>query len=74
MEAHTNTILPHGRVSLDLIGAGYRQGEFGCLTLLTAQRTFFGVSLDYLTSLGEPRARAVEMEGMLLSAGLQREP
>jgi len=74
VEAYTNTILPHARASLDLIRIGYRQGEFGYLTLLTAQRTFFGVSLDYLASLGELWTRAVEIEGMLLRGGLQREP
>jgi cobalt-zinc-cadmium efflux system outer membrane protein len=73
VEAYTNTILPHAGASLDLIRVGYRQGEFGYLTLLTAQRTFFGVSLDYLASLGELWTRAAEIEGMLLRGGLQRE-
>ncbi len=40
--------------------------------MLTAQRTYFGVNLDYLTSLRELWARTIEIEGMLLGGGLRR--
>ena len=71
VETYTNTILPNAQASLDLIGAGYREGEFGYLTLLTAQRTFFDVNLSYLANLREIWARSVELEGMLLRGGLE---
>jgi len=71
VETYTKTILPHAQKSLDLIGIGYREGEFGYLNLLTAQRTYFGVSLDHLRNLREFRARCVELEGMLLRGGLE---
>jgi len=71
VETYTNTILPNAQASLDLIGTGYREGEFGYLTLLTAQRTFFDVNLSYLANLRELWARSVELEGMLLRGGLE---
>jgi hypothetical protein len=55
-----------------LVNLGYDAGHFGYLTLLTAQRTYFGVSLEYLESLKEFWAQSVELEGMLLSGGLER--
>ena len=50
---------------------GYREGEFGYLELLTAQRTFFGANLAYLESLQQLWTQSVELEGLLLSGGLQ---
>ena len=72
VETYTKTILPHAQKSLDLIQVGYREGEFGYLNLLTAQRTYFGVSLDHLRNLRELRSRCVELEGMLLRGGLEK--
>jgi len=71
VKTYTETILPHAKESLDLIRTGHREGEFGYLDLLTAQRTYFGVSLDYLSSLGELWARSVELEGLLLTGSLE---
>ena len=72
VETYTSTIVPHAEKSLELTTAGYRLGEFGYLTLLTAQRTYFDVSLNYLANLRELWARCVELEGMLLRGGLQQ--
>jgi cobalt-zinc-cadmium efflux system outer membrane protein len=71
VDTYARTILPHAKTSLDLISTGYRQGEFGYLTLLTSQRTFFNVNLQYLAALGELWATSVDLEGMLLSGGLR---
>jgi cobalt-zinc-cadmium efflux system outer membrane protein len=71
VETYTKTILPNAQKSLDLIRIGYREGEFGYLSLLTAQRTYFGVNLDHLRNLREFRSRCVELEGMLLRGGLE---
>jgi cobalt-zinc-cadmium efflux system outer membrane protein len=70
VETYAANILPDAKRTLELVSAGYRAGEFGYLEVLTAQRTNFGVSLDYLNSLGQLRASAVELEGMLLSGSL----
>lgn len=71
-EAYTKSILPNARKSLDLTSVGYREGEFPYLTLLTAQRTFYDITLKYLSSLEELWARSVELEGLLLRGGLER--
>ena len=72
VDSYANTILPSGEESLRLIRLGLRDGEFGYLTLLTAQRTYFNDNLEYLDSLHEFWARAVELDGMLLGGGLER--
>ena len=71
VDTYTITILPNAKESLRLMGILKREGELGYLTLLTAQRTYFSVNLDYLANLRELWARTVELEGMLLSGGLQ---
>jgi cobalt-zinc-cadmium efflux system outer membrane protein len=73
VERYSGKVLPTAKESLDLVTAGYRQGEFPYLTLLTAQRTYFRVSLTYLESLRNLRASAVTIEGLLLSGGLGSE-
>jgi len=70
VETYLASILPDARQSLDLVNAGYRAGEFDYLAVLTAQRTYFSVNLDYLQSLQQLRASAVEIEGMLLRDSL----
>lgn len=72
VEAYSGSIVPNAQESLELATKGYRAGEFSYLTLLTAQRTYFGVSLEYLESLKEFWAQSVQLEGMLLSGGLER--
>lgn len=71
VETFRGSVLQNADESLKLTRAGYRAGELGYLTLLTAQRTYFGVSLEYLDSLRELWTRSVELEGLLLSGGLQ---
>lgn len=63
-------ILPDAEESLALVEKGYRQGELGYLTALTAQRTYFRVNLAYLQSLNDLWSAAVAIDGMFLSGGL----
>lgn len=70
VDRYSRNVLPTAKESLDLIVSGYRQGEFPYLTLLTAQRTYFRVSLTYLESLRDLRSNLVAIEGLLLSGGL----
>ena len=70
--AYARTIIPNDQESLRLIRAGRLEGEFGYLTLLTAQRTYFNDSLEYLANLREFWARSIELEGLLLSGGLEK--
>ena len=70
VERYSQNVLPTAKESLDLIVAGYRQGEFPYLTLLTAQRTYFRVNLTYLESLRDLRTSTIAIEGLMLSGGL----
>jgi cobalt-zinc-cadmium efflux system outer membrane protein len=71
VEAYAKTILPQAEKSLRLVRVGYEEGEQGYLALLTAQRTLFRVSLEYLANLQELWAQSVALRGMLLRGGLQ---
>jgi cobalt-zinc-cadmium efflux system outer membrane protein len=63
-------ILPDAKESLDLVTVGYRNGEFGYLTLLTTQRTYVETNLSYLDALRQLREAAAAIDGMLLSGSL----
>jgi len=71
VERYSKNVLPTAQESLDLIVAGYHQGEFPYLTLLTAQRTYFRVNLIYLESLQALRSSTIAIEGLLLSGALE---
>jgi cobalt-zinc-cadmium efflux system outer membrane protein len=71
VDAYQGKILPNARASLDLVRSGYRQGEVGYLTLLTAQRTFFSVNAAHLESLRQLRTSKAAMDGLLLRGGLR---
>jgi cobalt-zinc-cadmium efflux system outer membrane protein len=72
VEQYANDILPNAQKSLDLVTAGYRQGEFNYLMLLTSQRTFFQVNLAYVDAIRELRSAVVAIEGDLLGDSLQQ--
>lgn len=72
VEKYAGEILPNAQTSLDLVTAGYRQGEFNYVTLLTAQRTFFQVNLAYVDSIRDLRESIVALEGNLLGDSLQQ--
>ena len=55
VEKYHGDILPNAQESLKLVSAGYRQGEFSYLVLLTAQRTYFQTNLAYLDALRDLR-------------------
>jgi cobalt-zinc-cadmium efflux system outer membrane protein len=71
VESYSSNILPNATESLKLVSAGYRQGEFGYVMLLTAQRTYFQTHLAYLDALRDLRTAAAAIEGNLLSDSLQ---
>ena len=72
VEKFAGDILPNAQTSLDLVAAGYRQGEFNYVTLLTAQRTFFQVNLAYVEAIRDLRSATIAIEGNLLSDSLQQ--
>ncbi len=73
-DKYVKTILPNAKKTLELTQTGYREGEIEYLTLLTAQRTYYDISLEYLANLQEVWAQSMEIEGMLLRGGLDAPP
>jgi cobalt-zinc-cadmium efflux system outer membrane protein len=72
VEIYTESIIPDARESLKLTSTGYREGEFSYLDLLVAQTTYFDVSLSSLERLKELWDSSVQLDGLLLSGGLER--
>ncbi len=68
---YRDSILPDAKRSLELTQAGYQQGEFGYLELLTAQQIYSRIELAYVEKLRELWLSAVHIDGMLLTGGLQ---
>jgi cobalt-zinc-cadmium efflux system outer membrane protein len=73
VDRYTKEMLPNAQEALNLVASGYRQGEFGYIVLLTAQRTYFQTNLAYLESLRELREATTAIEGNLLFDNLQAE-
>jgi cobalt-zinc-cadmium efflux system outer membrane protein len=70
VQTYERDILPDAKASLDLVTAGYREGEFGYLALLTSQRTFFQTNLSYLEALRELKRQRALIDGLLLADSL----
>jgi cobalt-zinc-cadmium efflux system outer membrane protein len=71
---YKGVILPKSEESLQLVTKGYEVGEISYLSLLTAQRTYFQTSLQYLDVMREAWAADVEIKGFLLSGSLTQAP
>ena len=71
VDMFSRQILPDARASLELVSSGFRQQQFGFLTLLTAQRTYSQANLAYLQALQELNANRIAIEGLLLTGSLQ---
>ncbi|MHB0958848.1 MAG: TolC family protein [Pirellulaceae bacterium] len=67
---YREAILPDAKQSLELTRAGYQQSEFSYLELLTAQQTYSRTNLAYIDRLRELWLSAVEIDGLLLTGGL----
>ncbi len=72
VERYSTEILPDSKDSLQLITAGYTQGEFDYNRLLLAQRTYFQNNIAYLVALREWWTAKLQIDGLLLSGGLSR--
>jgi len=70
-QRYRDRMIPRARKSLKLVTDGYEKGQVQYLTLLTAQRTYWQVSLSYLDSLKELRTSGSLIEGQLLSDSLK---
>jgi len=62
VKSYEEEILPRARKALEQTGEGYRQGKFGFLEVLDAQRTLAEARSAHVAALSDMNARALEME------------
>lgn len=60
-----NDVLPGARGAFEATGEGFRQGKFGYLDVLDAQRTFFETQARYTEALAVLQKAIADAEGLL---------
>ena len=60
-----NDVLPGARSAFEATGEGFRQGKFGYLDVLDAQRTFFEAQARYTEALAVLQKTIADAEGLL---------
>lgn len=70
-QRYRDRMIPMAEKSLKLVTDGYEKGQVQYLTLLTAQRTYWQVSLSYLDARKELRTAVSLIEGKVLSESLR---
>ena len=60
-----NDVLPGARSAFEATGEGFRQGKFGYLDVLDAQRTFFEAQARYTEALAVLQKAIADAEGLL---------
>jgi len=70
VEELRDEVLPDAAENVELTGAGYKAGEISFLQVLTARQTWFQSSLAYVEALAELRKVVVEVDGLMLTGGL----
>ena len=70
VQLYRESILPRAEETLRLATEGYRAGEIDFLRVLTARRTYFENYVNYVVAQGALRQALVEIEGLLLTGGL----
>ena len=71
VERYRDAILPASNESLELSRTAFEKGELSYLQLLTAQRLFTDRNREYVDSLANIWDSVIEIEGMLLTGGLE---
>lgn len=70
VQTYRDPILPTAERNLQLTQRAYDEGEFDFLRVLIARRDLFQARIDYVESLTELRSSAIEIQGLLLTGGL----
>jgi cobalt-zinc-cadmium efflux system outer membrane protein len=70
VEELRDEILPDAEENVELSTTGYKAGEIAFLQVLSARQTYFQSSLAYVEALTELRKVAVEVDGLMLTGGL----
>jgi cobalt-zinc-cadmium efflux system outer membrane protein len=63
---YSESILPAARETLDMINAGYQQGQLEFIQVLAAQQTYAQANLTYLEDLETAWKKWAEIEGLLV--------
>lgn len=66
-KAYKDEIIPGAEAAFDAASEGYRQGKFGYLEVLNAQRTLFDARKDYINALAAYHKAAAEVERLTAS-------
>lgn len=74
VERYDRTILPAAQKALSLTQQMYAAGEADYTTLLTSQRTYSQIQMNYLDAIRQLRIAEVEIDGMLLRDSLSTAP
>lgn len=72
VDVYRELTLPTAERNLVLAEKAYEQGEFGFLRVLTARRDLFTARTGYIEALILLRTAVIEIEGLLLTGGLDR--
>ena len=72
VERYQQQLIPRADRSITLVQQGYENGQVDYLTLLSTQRTFFQIRLEYLKSLSQLHRNAILLKGLMLSGSLQQ--
>ncbi len=70
VQRYSKQILKDAKQALDLVTQGY-PNQFGSVRLLATQRTYFQTNIAYLQALQEWWTAKMEIEGLLLTNGLE---
>jgi cobalt-zinc-cadmium efflux system outer membrane protein len=71
VEMYRDRILPTAERNLSISQEAYEQGEFDFLRVLVARRALFEARVNYVTALMNVRSAAIEIQGLLLTGGLE---
>jgi cobalt-zinc-cadmium efflux system outer membrane protein len=70
VEELRDEILPDAEENVQLTTTGYKAGEIAFLQVLSARQTYFQSNLAYAEALTELRKVVVEVDGLMLTGGL----
>ncbi|RCS52707.1 TolC family protein [Bremerella cremea] len=70
VKRYEEQILPKAKRTLDLAEQAYEAGEFSFIQVLIVRRTYFDTNLQYIESLGELAKAHAQIDGLLLTGGL----
>ena len=72
VERYQQQLIPRAERSIQLVQQGYQHGQIDYLTLLSTQRTYFQIRVEYLQSLSQLHQNAILLKGQMLSGSLQQ--